>query len=1053
MSYDWEKLNQIFHQALERAPQERAAFIRKSCAEDAALRDEALALLRSHEEDADFMEAPLMGTNFAGQFGDWQGRIVAHLQAPDAGAQASVQARPPDYLIGQVLDAKYRIEERRGQGGMGAVYRALHQGTGRLVAIKIIAPEFMANPEFVERFRREAKAAGMLNHPHVVNVTDFGITTPSQGAGAVAYLVMEYLEGLTLADLLKEKKSLPLEWVVSILEQICRAVDEAHRVGILHRDLKPENIWLEPLKHGGYHVKVLDFGLAKLRDATRADASLAASPPPPASALPNRTRILTEDEAHTLRRVFSAPRPATAPRVEDERASAEADFAKADSSEADSSNERALTRPTMGQLDTRTSPHWFSRVGLVLGTPTYMSPEQCRGERLDTASDIYSLGVVAYQMLAGEAPFAGTTSDLLSKHKEMPPPPLEEKRAGLPPAVAEVLASALSKERAGRPATAGAFACALRLGAEGERAIRKEASALYQKHRWLFLKTAARVHAPVISVALLLLVGAICLPLMPLTLALVVFSLLWLAMLWLSLYGNAATTAACTLIVNQLPQVAQSNEGAGAIAATVRRESAPLAGAVASSVKDALSALLHLRRGGWRAYFDSLLLLPLVTTEKLRGRAALDRAKKLGAHVWRQAVDIRALHLATVLFSLLVYQVVLIACGVLVGAVTGETPRPASINNLVVILPMLALLVSCLILLPVRSAIEHAVIYLKAREIDGERVKDAATEIPAPVAELKLERPRVAHARAIALGGVVFFSISGWLLLKQELMASSVEDGSVSLVKAFNASGVSVPLWPSAGHPDMGEVIRYPAMIEFLIEKGADVNARVVLGRGWNPPYKADMMSTPLMCALSFDFVDSARVLLEHGADVHAEDSNGRKPIMVAAINSPAAIDLLLSYGADINERTEKGTALTSAARYRGLYESNVITEADLSAQENVLARLLRKGAQVDARDEEGRTALMLISMEYRPDRIILPMAEALLTGGADLGARDRNGRTPLMYAVRHKQRATLEFLLRHGADAGAKDNAGATALDLAQQLGFDTIARTLSMAENGSFR
>ena len=470
MSYDWEKLNQIFHQALERAPQERAAFIRKSCAEDAVLRDEALALLRAHEEDADFMETPLMGANLAGQFGDWQGRIVARMQSVDAEAQGSVQARPPDYLIEQVLDAKYRIEERRGQGGMGAVYRALHQGTGRLVAIKIIAPEFMANPEFVERFRREAKAAGMLNHPHVVNVTDFGITTPSQGAASVAYLVMEYLEGLTLADLLKEKKSLPLEWVVSILEQICRAVDEAHRVGILHRDLKPENIWLEPLKHGGHHVKVLDFGLAKLREPARTDASRAASsPPPPASAVPNRTRILTADEAQTLRRVFSTPLQSTAPHVNgDERAP----------SERDSAEERALTRPTMGQLDTRTSPHWFSRVGLVLGTPTYMSPEQCRGERLDTASDIYSLGVVAYQMLAGEAPFAGTTSDLLSKHKEMPPPPLGEKRAGLPLAVAEVLASALSKERAGRPATAGAFASALRLGAEGESAIRKEARAL-----------------------------------------------------------------------------------------------------------------------------------------------------------------------------------------------------------------------------------------------------------------------------------------------------------------------------------------------------------------------------------------------------------------------------------------------------------------------------------------------------------------------------------------------------------------------------------------------
>src|SRR6185503_10980664 len=123
----------------------------------------------------------------------------------------------------------------------------------------------MRNEEFVARFKREARAAGRLRHPNVVDVTDFGFA--HAGKEAVAYLVMEYLDGCTLGDVLVEEKRLPLEWVVDILEQVCSAVHEAHLQGVVHRDLKPENIWLEPNRLGGYRVKVLDFGIAKLAEA------------------------------------------------------------------------------------------------------------------------------------------------------------------------------------------------------------------------------------------------------------------------------------------------------------------------------------------------------------------------------------------------------------------------------------------------------------------------------------------------------------------------------------------------------------------------------------------------------------------------------------------------------------------------------------------------------------------------------------------------------------------------------------------------------------------
>src|SRR5918998_1176106 len=166
--------------------------------------------------------------------------------------------------IGEVLDEKYRIEKLLGQGGMGAVYLATHLGTERPVALKLIAPEFMRNDEFIERFKREARAAGRLRHPNVVDVTDFGFA--QRGPERVAYLIMEYLDGCTLADVLVEESRLPLDWTVDILEQVCSAVDEAHQQGIVHRDLKPDNIWLEPNRRGGYTIKVLDFGVAKLAE-------------------------------------------------------------------------------------------------------------------------------------------------------------------------------------------------------------------------------------------------------------------------------------------------------------------------------------------------------------------------------------------------------------------------------------------------------------------------------------------------------------------------------------------------------------------------------------------------------------------------------------------------------------------------------------------------------------------------------------------------------------------------------------------------------------------
>jgi serine/threonine-protein kinase len=162
-----------------------------------------------------------------------------------------------DYVIGKVLDGRYTVIERLGEGGMGAVYRATQEQLGREVAIKVVSPRLVAEPEAIKRFLREAKLASRLSHPNAVSVLDFG------QSGDLFFLVMELLHGQTLDVVLKEHGSLPIDRAVGIANQICDALDGAHGLGIIHRDLKPANIMLVAGAGGRDLVKVLDFGLAK----------------------------------------------------------------------------------------------------------------------------------------------------------------------------------------------------------------------------------------------------------------------------------------------------------------------------------------------------------------------------------------------------------------------------------------------------------------------------------------------------------------------------------------------------------------------------------------------------------------------------------------------------------------------------------------------------------------------------------------------------------------------------------------------------------------------
>lgn len=274
--------------------------------------------------------------------------------------------------VGVTLSDRYRLQRLIATGGMGQVWEALDARLGRQVAIKVLKAEFSSDPEFVERFRAEARIVAMLNHPGIASVYDYGETELEDAR--TAYLVMEMVTGEPLNSVLKRTGRLSLRHSLDMLEQTGRALQVAHTAGLVHRDVKPGNILITPTGQ----VKLTDFGIAKAVDA--------------------------------------AP---------------------------------------------------VTQTGMVMGTAQYIAPEQALGRDATPASDVYSLGVVGYESVAGRRPFIGEGAlTVAMKHIKEQPAPLP---ADIPPNVRELIEISLLKEPGQRYRTGGSFADAVAAVRAGRR--------------------------------------------------------------------------------------------------------------------------------------------------------------------------------------------------------------------------------------------------------------------------------------------------------------------------------------------------------------------------------------------------------------------------------------------------------------------------------------------------------------------------------------------------------------------------------------------------------
>ncbi|QQS41133.1 MAG: serine/threonine protein kinase [Acidobacteriota bacterium] len=605
-------------------------------------------------------------------------------------------------LVGQVLDGKYSIEKPLGKGGMGTVYLATHIGTGRPVAVKVIAPDFMERAEFVERFRREAQAAGRLRHPNVVDVTDFGFSRTTDGP-EVAYLVMEYLDGCTLGEILDEEKQLPVAWTIDIIEQVCSAVEEAHRQGIIHRDLKPDNIWLEPNQRGGYTVKVLDFGIAKLEETQLANAARARYTDrsgrgetrvdaPQNTLAESDSATVVDGGSRTLvseNETLALGNGSSDPEIEAEKAGSrevnlEGGTAIMDRSgvPSDPSIEDRGTVIAGGGESTersdRTTPSTaaLTRMGAVLGTPLYMSPEQCRGEKLTPGSDIYSLAVIVYQMLSGRLPFEGDYVEVMEGHKHGQPPPLDAKKVKRK--LRETLMTSLAKAPEDRPESAEIFANKLRANSEGLGKLLTRALSIFgERLPKIMLLTVISFSIPIVLnfARVLVNIGFATDYLEESSVLMFISGSLSLVIFFLQIIAVAMLIGMLTWLVGQILAYPLRPLSLRAAFREVRQHVRSLVGLVTLSSMIAAVGYMFLIIPGILIASRYMLIAPSIMMEGVRGRAAFRRSVEL----YKRA---RVTVIATASLIFLISAILPIFLGLSIGSIVGNIEKSIQIAKM-----------------------------------------------------------------------------------------------------------------------------------------------------------------------------------------------------------------------------------------------------------------------------------------------------------------------------------------------------------------------------------
>lgn len=258
-----------------------------------------------------------------------------------------------------ILNDRYRLIEQIGSGGMAVLYKAQDLELGRVVAVKILRPSLVSDPEFLARFKREARSAANLSHPNIVTVHDVGQDGPN-----THYIVMEYVPGQNLKQLIRAQGAFEMDSALAVIIEVCKGVGYAHRAGLVHCDIKPQNILITP----DNRIKVADFGIARAFSTTQPEEEL-------------------ED--------------------------------------------------------------------VVWGSPHYFSPEQATGETPTPSSDVYSIGIVLYELMTGQLPFNGSDyQELALAHLKEPVPSIRSVDAALPPELDRIIQKVLSKEPSNRYRTA-----------------------------------------------------------------------------------------------------------------------------------------------------------------------------------------------------------------------------------------------------------------------------------------------------------------------------------------------------------------------------------------------------------------------------------------------------------------------------------------------------------------------------------------------------------------------------------------------------------------------